>query len=108
MNPCLTCGACCANFRVSFYWAEADPFLGGAVPVELTERISATRVAMQGTNGADPRCVALEGNVGCGVACRIYDQRPSPCREFEVGSEACLRARRAKGLPDFTTPPVAA
>ncbi|EFG2122847.1 YkgJ family cysteine cluster protein, partial [Escherichia coli] len=21
-NPCMTCGACCAFFRVSFYWAE--------------------------------------------------------------------------------------
>ncbi|HGC1012017.1 TPA: YkgJ family cysteine cluster protein, partial [Escherichia coli] len=20
-NPCITCGACCAFFRVSFYWA---------------------------------------------------------------------------------------
>ncbi|HAO2094658.1 TPA: YkgJ family cysteine cluster protein, partial [Escherichia coli] len=19
-NPCMTCGACCAFFRVSFYW----------------------------------------------------------------------------------------
>ncbi|HDH0840599.1 TPA: YkgJ family cysteine cluster protein, partial [Klebsiella pneumoniae] len=22
INPCMTCGACCAYFRVSFYWAE--------------------------------------------------------------------------------------
>ncbi|HDN1328034.1 YkgJ family cysteine cluster protein, partial [Escherichia coli] len=22
LNPCMTCGACCAFFRVSFYWAE--------------------------------------------------------------------------------------
>ncbi|THB82127.1 YkgJ family cysteine cluster protein, partial [Pantoea allii] len=21
-NPCVSCGACCAHFRVSFYWAE--------------------------------------------------------------------------------------
>ncbi|HGV2870196.1 TPA: YkgJ family cysteine cluster protein, partial [Escherichia coli] len=21
LNPCMTCGACCAFFRVSFYWA---------------------------------------------------------------------------------------
>ncbi|MEA7465220.1 YkgJ family cysteine cluster protein, partial [Salmonella enterica subsp. enterica serovar Lubbock] len=21
LNPCMTCGACCAYFRVSFYWA---------------------------------------------------------------------------------------
>ncbi|MLR39642.1 YkgJ family cysteine cluster protein, partial [Salmonella enterica subsp. enterica] len=24
LNPCMTCGACCAYFRVSFYWAEGD------------------------------------------------------------------------------------
>ncbi|WP_374212354.1 YkgJ family cysteine cluster protein [Thiothrix subterranea] len=23
-NPCMTCGACCASFRVSFYWGETD------------------------------------------------------------------------------------
>ncbi len=22
-NPCINCGACCAYFRVSFYWAES-------------------------------------------------------------------------------------
>ncbi|RBD00840.1 YkgJ family cysteine cluster protein, partial [Xanthomonas oryzae pv. oryzae] len=27
-HPCLTCGACCAYFRVSFHWSEADPALG--------------------------------------------------------------------------------
>ncbi|RBD09468.1 YkgJ family cysteine cluster protein, partial [Xanthomonas oryzae pv. oryzae] len=26
-HPCLTCGACCAYFRVSFHWSEADPAL---------------------------------------------------------------------------------
>ena len=37
MHPCLTCGACCAHFRVSFHWSEADPEQGGAVPAALTE-----------------------------------------------------------------------
>lgn len=23
-DECLRCGACCAHFRVSFYWAEAE------------------------------------------------------------------------------------
>ncbi|HOC10952.1 MAG TPA: YkgJ family cysteine cluster protein, partial [Thermomonas sp.] len=22
MHPCLSCGACCAYFRVSFHWSE--------------------------------------------------------------------------------------
>ena len=33
------------------------------------------------------------------VACAIYRWRPSPCHEFEAGSDACLRARRRHGLP---------
>ncbi|HWU69743.1 MAG TPA: YkgJ family cysteine cluster protein, partial [Pseudoxanthomonas sp.] len=37
MHPCLSCGACCAIFRVSLHWSEADPEQGGRVPIELTE-----------------------------------------------------------------------
>jgi len=32
-NSCLSCGACCAHCRVSFYWAEADDVTRGGVPV---------------------------------------------------------------------------
>lgn len=39
INPCMTCGACCAYFRVSFYWAEASDG-GGTVPVHLTEPLT--------------------------------------------------------------------
>ena len=31
LNPCMTCGACCIFFRVSFYWSEADD-AGGTIP----------------------------------------------------------------------------
>ncbi len=59
-NPCMTCGACCAFFRVSFYWAEAD-YAGGNVPASLTEQISPFHRCMRGTNQKNPRCVALTG-----------------------------------------------
>ncbi len=108
MNPCITCGACCATFRVSFYWAEADPFVGGTVPPELTEKISSSLVAMKGTNQSACRCVALEGEIGGDIRCGIYEQRSSTCREFESGSEACLRARNRHGLTDSLIPTVAA
>lgn len=39
LNPCMSCGACCAYFRVSFYWAEADD-AGGSVPAQLTEPVT--------------------------------------------------------------------
>ncbi|MEW6678438.1 MAG: YkgJ family cysteine cluster protein [Pseudomonadota bacterium] len=104
-TPCQQCGACCAYFRVSFYWSEADPFLGGTVPGELTVPISPHFVAMAGTQGAPVRCTALEGTVGEAVACRIYARRASPCRDLEPWDaagqpdEKCTRARAAHGLP---------
>jgi hypothetical protein len=63
-HPCLRCGACCAFFRVAFHWSEAEAFLGGKVPPELTEKLDPHRLAMRGTNAAQPRCVALQGTVG--------------------------------------------
>lgn len=99
-NPCLSCGACCACFRVSFYWGESDTAPGGYVPTELTQPISPYRAAMRGTDQAEPRCVALKGQVGIEVSCNIHPKRPSPCREFNasweqnVFNEACDRARQ--------------
>ncbi|MGN2398423.1 YkgJ family cysteine cluster protein, partial [Klebsiella quasipneumoniae] len=47
INPCMTCGACCAYFRVSFYWAEADD-AGGLVPAALTEPLTPFLRCMSG------------------------------------------------------------
>lgn len=103
-NPCLDCGACCAFFRISFYWSEADPASSGLTPPELTTKITPMRAAMR-TEPASPRCVALEGEIGKRVRCTIHPLRPSPCREFEaswvtgVRNERCDRARAHYGLP---------
>ena len=83
-NPCQTCGACCISFRVSFYWGEADDAPGGIVPAQLTEAVSPFLRCMKGTASKPVRCAALEGEAGKQVACRIYPQRPSTCREFDV------------------------
>ena len=96
---CQTCGACCVYFRVSFYWGEANDAPGGTVPVELTEAIGPLRRCMQGTNAKQPRCVALSGEVGGQVACQIYEQRSTPCREVMPGDSQCLKARAHHGLP---------
>jgi Fe-S-cluster containining protein len=104
-HPCVSCGACCAHFRVAFHWSEAEPFLGGTVPVELTEAFDPHRLVMRGTQARAPYCQALDGVIGTAVACRIYAQRPSPCRdlqpawEFGEPSPQCDRARAAHGLP---------
>ncbi|PWC09635.1 zinc/iron-chelating domain-containing protein [Brenneria roseae subsp. americana] len=107
-NTCMRCGACCAYFRVSFYWAEADDG-GGSVPSLLTEPLSPFLRCMEGTNSKKPYCAALAGKIGESVSCSIYADRPSPCREFMQSGEngqindACDRARAHYGLPPLAT-----
>ncbi|HEY6529243.1 MAG TPA: YkgJ family cysteine cluster protein [Cellvibrionaceae bacterium] len=103
LSPCMSCGACCAYFRVSFYWGE-QASAGGNVPDELTQKISPHLSCMQGTSSKPARCVALSGRVGESVACGIYEQRSSTCREFAMSGEngehnsECDKARAFHGM----------
>ena len=100
-QECVKCGACCASFRVSFYWGETSIHEQGLVPAELTTAISPHHVCMKGTEQKPVHCVALVGVVGREVSCNIYEQRSSTCREFEAGSEACNRARSMHSMPEL-------
>jgi uncharacterized protein len=101
LSTCQTCGACCASFRVDFSVHELDES-GGQVPSGLSVEVRAQTCRMRGTDHSPPRCAALTGQVGGQVGCGIYEWRPSPCREFEEGSDACHRARSRHGLPPPT------
>lgn len=107
-HPCLSCGACCAAFRVSLHWSEADPALGGRVPVELTEPVRLHELAMRGTSQARPRCIALDAEIGHRSRCSIHARRPAACAavapswESGAASPQCDRARLAHGLPALT------
>ncbi|MDD5297316.1 MAG: YkgJ family cysteine cluster protein [Rhodocyclaceae bacterium] len=109
-NPCLSCGACCANSRVVFDASEADDQPGGFVPSCLCAEYTDTLRIMEGTDYARPQCVALSGRVGEKVSCDIYASRPSPCRDFEshglygISNVACNDARRRHGLPPLPNP----
>jgi Fe-S-cluster containining protein len=98
MSACTACGACCACFRVDFSVHEMED-LGGPVPTGLAVAVNGSTMRLRGTDHSPPRCAALAGKVGEKVACGIYEWRPSPCREFAEGSEACGRARARHGLP---------
>lgn len=93
-NPCTACGACCASFRVSFYWAESP-----GLADELVERVGPVMACMAGTNELAPRCRALRGRVGEAVECLVYAERPGCCRDVLPGDEVCARARTLHGLP---------
>ncbi|MGC6507574.1 MAG: YkgJ family cysteine cluster protein [Myxococcota bacterium] len=103
-HPCVSCGACCAYFRASFYFGECQAH---GIPEDLVEQISPFLVAMKGTTSRkNTRCIALNGTVGqFGTTCQIYDNRSSTCRDFVPSYEdglshtpECDRARRAHGL----------
>ncbi|ATD66596.1 zinc/iron-chelating domain-containing protein [Luteimonas chenhongjianii] len=106
-HPCLSCGACCAHYRVSMHWMETDAG-GGVVPLASTEPFGGHQVAMRGTWEAQPRCVALDARIGQYSRCTIHPRRPTACRDvaasWENGaaSPQCDRARLAHGLPALT------
>lgn len=106
LHPCLQCGACCAYFRVEFYWREANKEdTENAVPIELVEELTPQSRCMKGTNSKHGnRCVALKGKIGTHAYCGIYENRSSVCRRFEASYEngshnvRCDEARAKHGL----------
>jgi Fe-S-cluster containining protein len=94
-NRCLSCGACCMSFRVSFYWREA---LELGLPETMTEQVTPHMACMAGTNASKPYCAALAKGDAGPMACGVYAHRPSPCRDVAVGDDKCLRARALHGL----------
>jgi Putative zinc- or iron-chelating domain len=99
---CLTCGACCREAYHSVSVAVRDPVVWKQPGLVVREghRFSILR--------AGDRCAALEAEPVAGPPprgasaerfhCRIYDDRPRTCREFERGGRHCLVARRRVGL----------
>lgn len=91
-SDCAPCGACC---REGF----------DRVDVRARDAIRKRHPNLVHEDGwglhlprPDGRCVALEVGAEHGHRCRVYADRPSACREFAVGGDACLEARRRVGL----------
>lgn len=72
--------------------ASDDPFL--EEHPNLVTRVEG-RAVLERPGG---HCVALCNEGSRGFACRVYETRPVSCREFEVGGENCLEARKRVGL----------
>lgn len=111
-SPCQSCGACCSYFRVAFFWREAEPADSPhPVPMRLVDEYSDLQRTMKGTTDKHfRRCEALQGKIGGCVACTIYENRPSPCRNFMASFELghhnprCDEARLAHGLKPLRPP----
>lgn len=104
-HPCLTCGACCAFFRVSFYWREIEE---KRIPINVTHQINDTYSCMLGTSQKDLRCMSLSGIIGEKIQCSIYGNRPSSCSNFKpsyedgIKNERCDEARMKHKLKPLT------
>jgi uncharacterized protein len=74
---------------------------GGSVPDGLCMEVTHSTYRMRGTDHSPPRCAALTGQIGIKASCGIYEWRPSPCHELELGSYGCEKARARHGLPEL-------
>lgn len=95
---CDRCGACCREAFDSVPVSEED-----LERIEKPERWVHEHSdgwrdihRVPSPSGRGTRCAALYGCGGDGspFRCTIYSSRPTNCRELEIGSEACLTARR--------------
>lgn len=78
---CSHCHACCCRLQAMLF---GDP----EVPDHLTVTDECGVRSMARED--DGWCSALDRRT---MTCRIYQQRPWICREFEMGKEECLSAR---------------
>jgi Fe-S-cluster containining protein len=99
---CRQCGACC---RAAYDCVEL-------APRDVVRKRHPELVVLDGPypqmKRSGDRCIALHGGFGetasdgarplLPYTCRIYEDRPKSCQEFERHGEHCLTARRRVGL----------
>jgi uncharacterized protein len=84
---CKSCGACCC-FKWSWPVLRRDRSDAVNIPKEMV------RSDFPLMKTIDNRCIALDGKVGKSVCCKVYNDRPNSCRQFELGSDLCKEARK--------------
>ncbi len=88
---CFACGACCREAFHTVVLTRRDVLR--KLRPDLVTMIDG-RPEMPRPEG---RCPALTSDTR-GHACTVYDDRPTSCRDFAIGGDACLVARRRVGL----------
>lgn len=91
---CLTCGACCREAYHAVEVSSREP-VNKRHPELVVIHSTHRKLRREGN-----RCAALSGGHTPheAYACAIYEDRPRTCREFTLGGENCLDARRRVGL----------
>jgi uncharacterized protein len=83
---CTSCRACCCRLEVMLM-SEDD------IPPGLVETDRWGGRVMQRL--ADGWCAALDRET---MLCGIYEQRPTICRDYEVGGTDCISERSQSGV----------
>lgn len=88
---CLTCGACCREAYHAVEVGPRDPFV--RLHPERVQREDGRIVVTR----REERCACLAGGPG-DWHCEVYEDRPRTCRDFPLGGQSCVEARRRVGL----------
>ncbi len=99
---CISCGACCMalpcvgvrpteEIPAENYWDVTIEGKTGEIVVDRFLR----------RDGETFHCASLEIENETRAICRIYENRPQMCRDFEAGSDKCHALRRAFGYEPF-------
>jgi Fe-S-cluster containining protein len=83
---CSNCQACCCQLEVRIVTDTGVPF----------QYIEFDKWGSEVMKRADDGwCQALDRNT---LMCRIYENRPLTCREFEMASDECIVEREIAGI----------
>ena len=83
---CATCRACCCRLEVMIMGEDE-------VPAEMTELDHWGGRIMARLD--DGWCAALDRGT---MRCRIYERRPTVCRDYQMGGSECIAERSAAQL----------
>lgn len=89
-DDCLACGACCRHGFDLVQVGAREPLVRARPDLVVRDGFG------WHIPRPDGRCRAL-GDARGPWPCTVYDQRPRSCRDFAVGGDACLEARRRVG-----------
>lgn len=92
---CQTCGACCREAYGVVEISPRDPFVKKHPSLVVLREDGRRELGRIGN-----RCAHLGGGATPTdpYACSVYEDRPRTCRDFTLGSDHCLTARRRVGL----------
>lgn len=103
---CDGCGACCMGQNLVPLSDISLARLEGIAPPRIvpTHLVAQLETIIRGplSGCGDEPCVWLNRGTG---KCKHHKFRPDICRNFEVGSENCLRRRRMAGMDKATDDP---